>query len=400
MTKSGEYIRKPRVLILSFSPIIRDPRVYRQIERMSKFSDVVTCGYGEAPKGVIEHIQIPDSYRSWRKNVKIAGLLLFARAHHRLYFRSERIKFVQAALPVGSVDVIIANDVLAAPVALSLEAKYGVHADLHEYAPRQAEDRLLWRLLVKPLMEWAVRGYVTKTSSSSTVAKGIAEEYARVYGMEEPAVVPNASSYDDRYGPTDVHSPVRMVHTGAAGRVRRIEAMIEAVAKANEMHEGFATLDLVMVPGDQKYIDELSALAAKVPGKAVRMKSPVPFDQIVTMLQGYDIGFYLCPPSNFNMEHALPNKLFEFIQARLAVVVGPSPEMARVVRDYGVGAVSENFDPETVARLLVSLTPEMIASMKSASHEAAYKLSAEALTGPWEDAVRELISDVDHVRAD
>lgn len=383
--------RRPRVLVLSFSPIVRDPRVLRQIRLLSEIADIVSCGYGEAPRGVVEHVQIPDDLKAWRKDFKSTATLLAMRFYERLYFDSERIKFVRRAIPTGSVDVIIANDVIAVPLALALRPARGVHADLHEYAPRQGEDRLQWKLLIGPFMHWAARRYVTRADSVTTVAKGIAEEYARVYGIPEPLVVPNASSYDGRYSPTEVQIPLRLIHTGAAGRGRKIEVMIDAVARANEIRPGTATLDLVMVPGEQKYIDELTARAAAVSNNAVRMKSAVPFDQIVPMLQNYDVGIFICPPSTFNLLHALPNKLFEFIQARLAVVIGPSPEMERIVRQYGVGAVSKDFSAESIAQLLMDLTPEAVADMKLASHRAARELSAEEVMGPWTDAVRKLL---------
>lgn len=385
----------PRVLVLSFSQIRRDPRVLRQIYLFRQFAEVVSCGYGEAPAGVVEHVQIPDVLKAWRKSFKTTQMLLMMRLHDKLYFDSERIEFVRRAIPVGSVDVVVANDAIAAPLALALRPSCGVHADLHEYAPRQGEDKLKWRLLIRPQMHWATSKYVTRVDSATTVAKGIAEEYARVYKVQEPKVVPNASSFDDRYSPTEVQEPLRLVHTGAAGRGRKIEVMIDAVARANELRPGTATMDLVMVPGEQKYIDELTARAASVPDGAVRMVPPVPFEQIVPLLQNYDVGIFICPPSTFNLRHALPNKLFEFVQARLAVVIGPSPEMERVVRKYDLGVVSDGFDAESVARLLASLTPEDVAAMKQASHRAARELSAEAVVGPWEDAVRKLVGQRD-----
>lgn len=383
---------RPQVLVLSFSPIDRDPRVLRQVRLFGEFADVISCGYGEAPEGVVKHIQVPSDFKSWRVSYKKVAALLAARLHHRLYFRSERVKFVLRNIVPGSIDVVVANDVIAVPLGLALRPRMGLHADLHEYAPKQGEDDRRWRTLVGPLMHWACRKYVTKADSVSTVAKGIAEEYAAVYGISEPAVVPNAPAFDSRFGPTPVDSPLRLVHTGAAGRVRKIENMIDAVRRANEIRPGTATLDLVLVPGEQQYIDELSDKAATVPDGAVRMQPAVPFNEIVPMLHKYDIGFYLCPPSNFNMEHALPNKLFEFIQARLAIVIGPSPEMARVTEEYKLGRVAEGFDAESAARVLVDLTAEDVAEMKRNADAAAFDLSAERVTGPWVEAVKNLVA--------
>lgn len=383
--------QRPRVLVLSFSRINRDPRVLRQVKCLGEFAEVHTCGYGSAPESVAGHIEIPDEYERWRSKPKKTGLMLAARLHRRLYFRSAKVKFVREKIPAGTFDVVIANDVIAVPLALALKPTKGVHADLHEYAPRQGEDVLSWRILFGPLMDWACRNYVTKVDSATTVAKGIAEEYATVYGMPEPAVVPNASAFHPSLTPSAVGSPLRLIHAGVAGRGRKIEIMIDAVAEANRRRPGTATLDLVLVPGAQAYIDELTRAAQAVPGDAVRVIPPVKFEEIVQLLHGYDVGFYLCPPNNFNMLHALPNKLFEFIQARLAVVIGPSPEMERVVREHRLGQISKGFDARSAAEVLVNLTPDQVMAMKQASHAAAETLSADRVSVVWVEAVEKLL---------
>lgn len=387
-------VSRPRILVLSFSQIRRDPRVLRQISLFSEDADVISCGYGEAPDGVVQHIQVPEKFTQWRDSYKKVALMYLLRFHERLYFDSPKVRFVREQVPPGSVDIVVANDAIAAPLALALRPRKGVHVDLHEYAPRQGEDNRRWRLLVAPYMRWACRKYVTRADSVTTVAKGIAEEYARVFGLAEPAVVPNAAPYADGLTPTAVASPIRVIHTGAAGRGRKIEVMIDAVCRANELKPGTATLDVVLVPGEQRYIDELQAKADALPAGMVRLIPPVQFDQIIPLLHGYDVGLFLCPPSTFNLRHALPNKLFEFIQARLAVIIGPSPEMEAVVRLHGVGLVAEDFDAESTARLLADLTPERILEMKEASHRAAESLGAEMLSSPWGDAISTLRSKV------
>ena len=382
---------RPSVVVLSFSPIARDPRVLRQVRLLAGVADVTTCGYGPAPDGVVRHVQVPDALAPWRPGRVgrfVGPALLALRRHRRLYARSPRIGFVLDALPPGSMDVVVANDALAAPLALALRPRAGVHSDLHEYAPRQGEDRLLWRLLVGPLMTWACRS-VRDVASVTTVAQGIADEYGRELGFR-PAVVPNATAYRPDLVPMPVASPVRLVHIGIAGRARRLETMIDAVALLESRSPGSTTLDLVLAPGDVSYIAELEVRAAAT-GGSVRVLPPVPFDEIVPVLTRYDVGIFVCPPTTFNLLHALPNKLFEFVQARLAVVVGPSPEMARIVTEHGLGVVADGFGVEETASALATLTPERVAEHKAASHRASEALSAERLSAPWLDAVENLV---------
>lgn len=82
---------------------------------------------------------------------------------------------------------------------------------------------------------------------------------------------------------------------------------------------------------------------------------PVPMHRIVSFASTYDIGVFLLPPTNFNYRNALPNKLFEFIQARLAVAIGPSPQMAAVVREWNCGIVSDDFTPASLGENLQRL---------------------------------------------
>ena len=82
------------------------------------------------------------------------------------------------------------------------------------------------------------------------------------------------------------------------------------------------------------------------------------------MLRQYDIGIYLLEPNSFNNKMALPNKLFEFAQARLMIAIGPSPEMSKLVQKYHCGIVAEDFKPQTLAEKLNRLSVQDIQMYK------------------------------------
>lgn len=105
--------------------------------------------------------------------------------------------------------------------------------------------------------------------------------------------------------------------------------------------------------------------------------NPVSFSEICPMLNTYDIGLSIFEPTTFNLKHCLPNKLFEFIQARLMVAIGPSPDMAELVREYQCGIISESFNPQSMANLLNKLKPEEIMYFKNQSDKAAKVLCFE-----------------------
>ena len=131
----------------------------------------------------------------------------------------------------------------------------------------------------------------------------------------------------------------------------------------------------MLTKGDQIYYEQLKDHLKALP--RVKFIEPVSMDQVPHYLNQFDIGYYILPPVNFNTASALPNKLFEYVQARLCLAFGPSPEMKRIIRKYGIGIVSESFEIETMARALNELTLEQINQFKQQTHAVAKSLSAE-----------------------
>jgi hypothetical protein len=104
---------------------------------------------------------------------------------------------------------------------------------------------------------------------------------------------------------------------------------------------------------------------------------PVKSSEVVTFIHPYDMGIFLLPPINFNYANTLPNKLFDFIQARLAIGIGPTPEMASLVSKYVLGVVADDFSAQSLAKKINALTAEEITIFKNNANKAAYELSAE-----------------------
>ncbi|MEP6856576.1 MAG: hypothetical protein ABJA33_13955, partial [Pedococcus sp.] len=109
---------------------------------------------------------------------------------------------------------------------------------------------------------------------------------------------------------------------------------------------------------------------------AITFHDPVAPADLPQTLNQFDVGAFCMPPININAEYALPNKFFDFVQARLAHAVGPAPEMARLVRQYGLGVVSDDFDVESFTRALQTMDAEAVQAGKEASHRHARDLSS------------------------
>ncbi len=174
--------------------------------------------------------------------------------------------------------------------------------------------------------------------------------------------------------PTHYVNPnhIRIIHHGYASLDRKIEGMIETMDYVDSRFH----LDLMLVPNYQReYFNKLQAMVEK--RKNVRILPPVSFEEIIPFSAQYDIGFYILKPANFNHLYALPNKFFEFIQARLAIAIGPSPEMARLVQEYNLGIIAKDFSAKEMAKSLNALTKEQILQYKENANQTAKILNAE-----------------------
>ena len=118
---------------------------------------------------------------------------------------------------------------------------------------------------------------------------------------------------------------------------------------------------------------------------------PVKPAELPKTLNQYDVGVFWIPPFNTNARLTLPNQLFDFVQARLAVAVGPTVEMVDVVKQYDLGIVSSGFSVEQIVESLNTLTSENIAVYKQNVDAAARDLSFDKDAEVARSIIRELL---------
>ncbi len=358
-----------RVLIISPTDLRTDPRVFRQLTRLQGVCCLTAAGYADPELAGVEFVPLALRSRAWSARLRRIALLL-ARRYDYYYRQLEFVISAQAALRGREFDIVIANDSDSWPLGLDLRGRGRVLFDAHEYSPCEFEDKWWWGILFQRYKIDLCRRILPRGDGWLTVCPGIAEEYGRVFAVR-PQVVMNVPSRQNLAPTTGDPQQVRMIHHGGATRSRRIENMIRML----DHLDGRFSLDLMLVPSDRGYVEELKKLAAG--RRNVRFLPPVPMPEIPQRINQYDLGLYLLEPNSFNNQHALPNKFFEFVQARLGVAIGPSPEMADVVRKYDLGLIASGFRPEQLAAVLRPVESAQIGMWKQNAHQAAGKLCWE-----------------------
>lgn len=363
-----------RVLIIVFSDIQHDARVARQIAFLKENYKLSVLAFGGKENDGYEFIKINKLTLGLFKKI-VSAIFLLARSYNLAFRILHPSKQAQRLLIHKKFDLVIANDIESLPWAFELYPGAPVLFDAHEYAPRHFEDRQSWRIFFQAFNTYLCKKYIPKVAAMTTVGKGLADEYEKNFNVK-PTVITNANWYY-AIQPSPVTEKIRMIHHGGSTPSRKLELMIEMMKQLDDRFE----LDLMLIvppsaSGKTRgYIDYLKSLASG--DQRIRFLPAIKSSEIVPFINPYDIGVFLLPPVNFNYANTLPNKLFDFIQARLAIAIGPTPEMAEIVNKYDIGVVAEDFTPEALAAKLRSITPERLSQLKKNTRVAAEELAAE-----------------------
>jgi glycosyltransferase involved in cell wall biosynthesis len=376
---------KKTICIISLSIISRDGRVLRQIEYLSRQYHIHVIGYGAPPQ---KYEVLPNI--TWHKlPIESFGFpLSITRSFARLVL-APFFPRLHPAFRIASqlrCNAYHANnwDALAfAAEAAKLNGSKLI-LDIHELY-----DTWFWGWIT-PVTKYVFRKYSSYVDFSTTLGEGIAETH-RKFGLDPVIVMntPDKADFKSSYRETE-NDRIRLIHHGAASSTRSSDLMIKVVAQSDLRYE----LHLMFINYEHKYVNSLMRLANELaPGRVIFHPPVAPFD-IVREIAQYDVGLFPLPPSSYN-DHvtALPNKLFEFIVAGLAVCIGPSPSMSAIVDQYHCGVIAPSFDPQEIANVLDTTSAEQWNEMRKASLRAAKVLNAENEMGKVLDLYRKLFQE-------
>lgn len=242
----------------------------------------------------------------------------------------------RAGRRAGHFEVVHAHDFATLPTGWLL-ARGGTRLvyDAHEiYADQEPDAPRLHRALIRLLEGPLAR----RADAVVTVSEPIAEELrASLRLAVKPLVVLSCPPRTEVEPAPRGDGPLLALYQGAMGPGRRLEDLVVA-AKAAEGVE----------------------LTARVPGaprlEGVERAEPVDADKLVEEAAAYHVGLVINRPVTRNDELVLPNKLFEYLMAGLAVVVPRLPSLAPLVEDEGVGLTYEPGRPEQLGVALTELS--------------------------------------------
>lgn len=376
-----------KILVISFSKIHQDGRVLRQIKSLIKHNYSVTVlGFTNPNLEGIEFWQVSQINLDIKTKfifIILLKLRLYS-FYSKIEYRYQNLSQIWEEKINGKFDLIIGNDIETLfPMVQLNKNSTPVFFDAHEYFPEQ-KSGYLWKFIWHSYRNWLGKNYLPKVSRMCTVSENIRQEYISKYHVDS-FLMPNSKEYYDLTPVPLQNDKIKLVHHGMAIRERGLHLLLQLL----KLLDTRFTLDLFLVEGDDGYWSEIEEEVSNLP-KATLHKG-IPVAEIPIVLNQFDIGVHLIPPINFNQKNCLPNKYFEFIQARLALATGPTPDMQRLTEKYKLGLVSENFEPSSLANLLNTTTSIEIYQYKKNSHKIARDLSFERHSSRFIDEIKNVL---------
>ncbi|HPW67208.1 MAG TPA: glycosyltransferase [Salinivirgaceae bacterium] len=240
------------------------------------------------------------------------------------------------------VDILLANDLdtlLACWAVSKIKRCYLVY-DSHELFTEVPE--LMNRTRVKNAWLALERFLVPKIDVGITVCQPIADIYKKKYGKQFE-VIRNVPIPKESKSITNKTEQI-IIYQGAINKDRGIELLIEAMLYLQDY-----TLYIV------GYGDLFNNIKQKVEDKKIKnvtLTGHIPYDNLQEITSKAIVGVSLEEDSGLNYRFALPNKIFDYIQAEIPVVVSNLPVMAELVKTYDIGEILYERDPKALAQTL------------------------------------------------
>jgi glycosyltransferase involved in cell wall biosynthesis len=389
---------KKRILIFCESDPNKEPRLIRTIEALQNNYNLTVGSYVqckncdfidlrefiEKKQQIKFHLKYPTIIR---KPISLLLNIFYYRTRSKTDFGLLNPFFnnIKAKNEISKkeFDVIICHGLGFLELSAMLKKKpVKLILNAHEYYPSEFEDKPEWKETGEKYIK-ILNSCAPKIDLIFAVNETIGLRYKKEFKIDFVEIT-NATDYEVSLKPVEVKNPIKIVHHGVALKNRKIELMIEAVLKTKTPCE----LHLILVPTEKDYYQDL--IEKYKDKKEISFEKPVEVKQIAQTINKFDVGLFYLEPVNYNWLHALPNKLFEFVQARLAVVVSPNPDMKNLVEKYDLGWVVNDFTSEALVKTLDEISPEKIKNFKLNADKYAKELSSMKAKEAMLNAINQL----------
>lgn len=320
-----------KVIVSVTNDITTDQRVHKVCSTLVKNNfDVLLVG-----RKLKNSVKIHRNYKTKRLRLFFNNSFLFyaefnIRLFFYLFFKKKHI------ILANDLDTLLANFLISK--ILQTKLVYDSH-ELFSEVPELVDQpfkKNIWEGLEKMILP--------KLKHTYTVCNSIADYYQKKYNTNFNAIknLPNKKPLEKEKFNFDVANKKIILYQGVLNIGRGLELIIDAMQFLNN--------SILIIIGDGDIAAELKTRTIhKNLENTVYFLGKLNPKQLHKLTPNANIGISFEEDLGLNYRFALPNKIFDYIQAETPILVSDLPEMKKIVTDYKVGEIIEKRTPEAVA---------------------------------------------------
>ena len=322
---------KQKIIVSVTNDLTTDQRVAKICNTLTELNlEVVLVGRKLPNSLPVNRNYNTKQFKLWFNN----GPFFYANYNIRLFF----------FLLFTKTDYLWSND-LDTLLANHLIAKWKnkkLIFDSHEYFTEVPE--LVNRPKIKRFWKRIERKILPQLKHVLTVSQSIADLYKKEYGIDVKLLknVPELQKTKFEAPSLKIENNKVIIYQGSVNVNRGIEYMVKS------MH--YIDNALLYILGKGDISNKIASLikSEKLEDK-VKMLGEIPYEKLHCYTKQADLGLSLEEDKGLNYRFALPNKLFNYINNQVPVLVSDLPEMKNLVTHYQVGEIIDNHNPEKIA---------------------------------------------------
>ena len=332
-----------KILVSVNADLVTDQRMQKVCRTLHEVGYVVFL-VGRKSKNSLPLVRPYQTHRI--KTLFQKGFLGLAEWNIRLFFK----------LLFTKKDILLSNDLdtLLANYMAYKFSKAKLVYDTHELFTEIPE--LINRPKVQGFWLKIERFIFPKLKNVYTVCGAIATYYQDKYNVPV-AVVRNMPLQRKEIGlgqfPFDTNGKKILLYQGALNKGRGLELLIETIPLLSNW--------LLVIVGDGTITNELQEKVSKekLTDKVIFMGRLLP-KNLAKITPLATVGVSVEEDLGLSYHYALPNKIFDYIHAKVPILVSDLPEMRKIVADYNVGSVLKNRSAKNIAKQLekIARTPK------------------------------------------
>lgn len=325
-----------RIVVSVTNDLVTDQRIHKVCTTLSAMNfDILLIG-----RELRQSKDISRKYKTVRMNLLFnKGFLFYAEYNFRLFFKLIFIKK----------DILLSNDLdtLLPNFLISKLFKKNLVYDSHELFTEIPE--LLDRPKVKKVWLSIEKYIFPKLKDVYTVNKSIASIYKSKYKVDVKTIRNIAPELHNKSKDFELLKRVKgnkkMLILQGSGI--NIDRGAEEVVRMMDYLDGV----ILYIIGSGDIFSKLKELVHKLGlNEKVVIKNRMKYEELMEYTKIADLGLSLDKGTNLNYEYSLPNKVFDYIQAEIPLLVSNRKEIASLVLDNNIGLVTHNLDPEKMAQ--------------------------------------------------